>query len=74
MFTWLSLGATRALSAIQPRRKLELNYKIYDLSKKKKKSESEELSPLPKGLALKASHLEFLPELDNENHRFTLLR
>ena len=70
---WLSLGATRALSAIQPRRKLELNFKIYDLSKKKK-SESEELSPLPKGLALKAPHLEFLPELDNENHRSTLLR
>ena len=69
---WLSLGATRALSTIQPRRKLELNYKIYDLSKKE--SESEELNPLPKGLALKAPHMEFLPELDNENHRPILLR
>ena len=43
------------------------------LKQKKKGNESKELSPLPKGLALEASHLEFLPKLDNENHRSTLL-
>ena len=38
-----------------------------------KESKSEELSPFPKGLGLKALHLGFLPELDNEDHRSILL-
>ena len=55
--------------------------KGYFLTKKKKKNEvpskkneAKRLSPLPKGLILKAPHLDLLPELDNEDRRSIPLR
>ena len=46
--------------------------KILNLQAKENKTKG--LNPLPRGLILKASHLDLLPELDNEDHRSTLPR